>query len=779
MKRLCSILSLLLIGLTLSAQVAIGEWRDHNSFVSAHSVCAGAERVYAATRMALFYYDKGEYSTKGLTKRTGLTDVGVATMAYDEEKDCLVVAYGNSAIDIRQGGSLSHIADIRHSSISGDKKIYHVRFHGNKAYLATGFGIVVVDLSRKEIEETYYLGENGTSMVVYDVAFTDSLIVAATDGGVLFAPKESNRLRIADIWQRDTLSPLQGMSVRILDVSRGRLVAAACTDNPDSMTVFYQTTADDWSGWGSWGLSHIASLRCHNGHILLNHFDHIEIYNDDYQREADIDDIAQYGMAAWDADIDGDGTLWVGHVWAGLVQMPAGYTVGYSDYPQGPTTDDDVYSLTTTSDRLYVCPGGKLPTYENSGISGQVAIYDNDDKAWTSMSRGEVTAEFRDVLNVAVDPRDKKHVSATAWGYGVLDLQDDVLQTLYDGTNTDGALTAYTAGDFSHLRVSGLAYDSEGNLWVTNSLVDNGLAVRYRDGEWASFDISSMFSGLRDEQLEIDKIIWDSIYGYKWFAGRANRIYIHDGNGKMAYVNPNNGSKLETHSVNCLVQDRSGDIWFGTDKGIKVIYDGYRAFSNGGNGELSPVNCSNILYSEDGIYEYLMAYEGITCIAVDGANRKWVGTSNNGLYLISDNGLEELAHYTTSNSPLYSDKISTVAVHPETGIVYIGTAYGLQSYRSTATAAESQPAANIYAFPNPVRPGYDGPIAIKGFTQDALVHVTDARGHVVYSTTAQGGQAIWNGRTSTGDKVASGTYYVFASDNTGAMRSVTKILIVR
>ena len=174
-----------------------------------------------------------------------------------------------------------------------------------------------------------------------------------------------------------------------------------------------------------------------------------------------------------------------------------------------------------------------------------------------------------------------------------------------------------------------------------------------------------------------------------------------------------------------------------------------------------------------------MAYEGITCMAVDGANRKWVGTSNNGLYLLSANGLEELAHFTTANSPLYSDKIATLAVHPETGVVYIGTAYGLQSYRSTATAAESLPASNIYAFPNPVRPGYDGPIAIKGFTRDALVHVTDGRGHVVYATTAQGGQAIWNGRTSHGDRVASGTYYVFASDKAGKMRSVAKILIIR
>jgi hypothetical protein len=284
---------------------------------------------------------------------------------------------------------------------------------------------------------------------------------------------------------------------------------------------------------------------------------------------------------------------------------------------------------------------------------------------------------------------------------------------------------------------------------------------------------------LANDKKEIDKLVWDSVTDYKWFIGKANRIYVHDGVNKLAYVNPNNGSKLETHTVTCLVQDRSGDLWFGTDKGIKVIYDGYRAFANGGRGEMAPVNCSNILYNEDGINEYLMAYESITCMAVDGANRKWVGTSNNGLYLISANGLEQLHHFTTANSPLASDKIVALAVHPESGVVYVGTDMGLQSYRSTATVAYAEPMADIHAFPNPVRPGYDGPIAVKGFTRDALVHITDTRGHVVHSATAFGGQAVWDGRNQQGEPVASGTYFVFASDSSGNMRSVAKILILR
>lgn len=774
MRRFLPFLLLFAVGHVVSAQSAIGEWRDHNSFVAARHVCVAQSEVYAATRMALFRYRPEGKEVIPMTKSNGLTDVGISAMAYDQASQCLAVAYANSGVDLMQGGKVYHIADIRYSGQGGDKKIYHIRFDGDKVYLATGFGIVVVDARRHEVAETYYLGPDGESGVVYDVAFTEGHIVAGTDNGLMSAPRGSNRLHIYETWTQDTLSPLAGMSVRMLDVCNNRLVVAACTDNPDSMTTFYQQGSDNW---GTWGTGTVRSLRCCGSQIVLNRFSSIEIYNSQFSLTDVITTLPTYGVAAEDADMDSDGTLWIGHTWAGLIEVPRGYTEVSAHAPAGPFNDDYVYSLATTYNKLYLCPGGKKPTYESAGILGSLSIFEKGE--WSQISVADGIPAFQDVLYMAVDPKDSKHISATSWGYGVLDIHGNQVQTLFDQSNTQGALEPFTSGTFIHHRVSGLAYDDQGNLWVTSSLVDHGLAVRYRDGSWRSFDISPVLQGLSVDKKEIDKLVWDSITGYKWFIGKSNRLFVHDGESRQAVVNPNNGSKLETHTVTCLVQDRSGDLWFGTDKGLKVIYDGYRAFANGGNGETSPVNCSNILFNEDGINEYLMAYESITCMAVDGANRKWVGTSNNGLYLISANGLEQLHHFTTANSPLASDKIVALTVHPESGVVYVGTDMGLQSYRSTATVGYTEPLADIHAFPNPVRPGYDGPIAVKGFTRDALVHITDARGHVVFSTNAHGGQAVWNGRTNNGDRVSSGTYYVFASDASGNMRSVAKILVIR
>ena len=366
----------------------------------------------------------------------------------------------------------------------------------------------------------------------------------------------------------------------------------------------------------------------------------MEVYSENYQLVDKLDGQLSVGVAAYDADFDTDSTLWLAHIWAGMVKVQNGTHKASSFSPAGPKNNDYVYGLTTTRTRLYLCPGGKKPTYESLGMEGRLMYLLEGN--WHDVSKGAVRTHYKDVLNVAIDPTDESHVSATAWGTGVLDIQDNTLQAVYGQVNTNNVLTPYTSGSFKSMRVAGLAYDADGNLWVTNSLVDNGLVVRYKNGEWKGFNTVSMVQG-----NEIDKVIWDSVTGYKWFLGRANRIYVHDGESKMAYVDPNNGSKMETHAVNCLVQDHSGDLWIGTDKGIKVIYDGYRAFDNGGKGERAPVHCSNILYNEDGISEYLMAYEGINCIAVDGANRKRVGTANNGLYLISANGQEQLEHFTS------------------------------------------------------------------------------------------------------------------------------------
>ena len=396
---------------------------------------------------------------------------------------------------------------------------------------------------------------------------------------------------------------------------------------------------------------------------------------------------------------------------------------------------------------------------------------------WRQLDKSNGALDGRyDVVDAIVNPNDTAETLVVCWGDngGVASVRDNKVVQFYDQNTTDGALRQYVSGSYSTLLVGALTFDNDGNIWVLNSHSPYALVCRNANGVWSHRSTEALSS-----QLHVDKLIFDSVNSFFWFSGRENMLYVHDGNSRMARVNPNNGSKLATDVVNCFVQDYDGNIWIGTNKGIKVIYDASRAFAAGSNGQTSPVICSNITITNGDFYEYLMAYENVTAIAVDGANRKWVGTASGGIYLLSPNGMEQLQHFTAASSPLFSDKIISIAIQPESGEVYIGTDCGVQVYRSTATYAEATPSEHIYAFPNPVRPGYEGPVAIKGFTRNALVHITDAAGHVVFTTQALGGQAVWNTRNADGNPVATGVYYVFASDAEGGNRSVAKIMIIR
>ena len=760
-----AILFLIATPLSVGAQTAVGQWRDCLDYSMVLHVEPAGRTVYAAARGGLFCYDTASRSLARMNKTTGLSDAGIATIAYDTATRTLVVAYSNSNIDLVKGGKVYNLSDIKRSGIGGDKSIYRIRFHDRKAWLATGFGVVVVDLERREIKETCYIGTGGTYTVVSDLAFSADSLYAATSEGLKRLSVDEPHPTISDRWTAD--SRLAGITLTMLDCFAGRLLAGGFTYDPAQTTLY----ALDSNGTAVWNGGVVRSMRVGGGYVTLTHEESVVRYDSTLQR---VDSLTTYdwgALSCFDAVYTDSVTLWVGHEWGGLFRIhPSGNSYLM---PDGPFSGDNVYRLVPFNYRMMLCPGGHTTVYANAYITPNLITAEG--RRWTSLDRNNGMLDgTADLVDAVVNPYDTNETVAALWGSGVVSIRDNQVQTLYNESNTGGALTPYTVGSYSTLRTGALAFDNQGNLWTLLSNSNHALAKRASDGTW------SRFSTLQMAALpSVDKLVWDSINGYLWFCGRENMIYVHDGVSRMARVNPNSGSKLSTDDVTALVQDRSGNLWVGTNKGLKVIYNGYQAFANGGVGEVSPVACSNITITNGEFSEYLMAYESITSIAVDGANRKWVGTSSGGLYLISANGLEQLEHFTAENSPLFSNKIIALGIQPRTGEVYIGTDQGLQVYRSTATYAESLPFDDIHAFPNPVRPDYDGPIAIKGFTRDALVHITDASGHTVYSTRALGGQAVWNGRTVNGERVASGVYYVFASDSEGGNRSVTKILIVR
>ena len=767
MKRIGSLIILLstICGIVFSQNIGLGKWRSHFSYDKLYKVIPADNYIYAQGGLGLFCYDDDEKTVSKHSKIEGLNDVDIKTVAYDTETKCLAIAYKNSNIDLMINDVVYNISDIKRKEISGDKAIYNISFDNKKAYLACGFGIVVIDITRKEIFDVYYLGPNGTYIKINDIAFTSNSIVAATDDGVMHIDRQNPFPNIADNWTRDTISVLAHQQVCDLHVFNNKLLATT-HQGVDSCTIYTHEGDDHYMPWI---IGNIKSVESTNNEVIVSAYDRVMIYDRNLQLKAEVKEsnTSWFSMAAMHAALDRQNKLWIAHEWAGMVIFRDYTKKGIETLkPSGPRSDD-IYNLSPYGNGVILSPGSRRGDYF---VEANVATYQNNE--WTNLDGSQCKDTSWNILDVIIDPTNNNRMLATSWRNGVMVIENNKAIDLYNEENTSNALSAYTEGNYRSLRVGACAADEYKNVWFTNSLKENGLVVRRNDGSWQAFNTRNMVTD------EIFRILVDSIYNYKWFYGEGNRIYVHDGEDRMAYINPNNGSKLETSKVNCIVQDHTNELWIGTDKGIKVIYNTSSAFKNGGNGEMSPITCNNILYSENDIVEYLLAYESVSCIAVDGANRKWIGTASGGVFLVSENGLEQLQHFSENNSPLPSNKIVSIAISPETGEVFIGTDKGLVSYRGTATYATSQPSQEIYAFPNPVRPEYNGNIAIKGFTRNAIVHITDASGKVVYSTQAHGGQAIWNGKTNQGIRVATGVYYVFASDQNGKNTSVAKILFV-
>lgn len=766
-REIVAFVLLLAACVPLKSQIALGKWRDHLSYSRLFHVEEAGDRIYASSESALFYYDLDEQSTTRLNKTNLLSDVGISTFAFDPLSKCVVVAYKNSNIDIISDDRTFNVNDIKRSSIGGDKRINNISFNDRKVYLSCGFGIVVLDTRRIEISETFYLGSDGGMVNVNDVAFNDSLVIAATDNGLCLAPKDSRMLGIVTTWQRDNGSLIAGQRVTRLAVDgNGRLLALV--QNGDDTTLYREVSRMSFAPLSS---GSIVGFRAAGDRVVVCKENGVELYGSDgtlLQRIASVDGIDIYPH---DAILGKDGRLWVAHDWSSLLSFnPDGSSLRVIS-PGGPWSSN-AYTVNAYDSVVYLSPGGHRSTYEGTYNPAEVYVFRRGE--WQTLKDpGHYLQGKYDLLQTAVNPTDRSQMLASSWGSGILEFTGDEVSGFFNDTNSDGAIVRFRQGDYNVVLTGGIAFDKQGNAWITNSLVDAALVVRYKDGSWRNFNTMGVVNS------DIDKIIWDSISGMKLFWGRQNRVFVHDGESRLAYIDPNNGAKLQTASVNCLVQDHGGQLWMGTNKGIKVIYSLAKVFDGGGNGEASPVSCNNILFNENGITEYLMAYENVSCIAVDGANRKWVGTSTGGLYLLSANGLQQLEHFTAANSPLFSDKILSLAIMPWSGELFVVTDKGVQSYRASATYAFGSPLEDIHAFPNPVRPDYDGLIAIKGFSRNAIVHITDAAGNTVYSTSSDGGQAVWDGRNHEGKKVASGVYYVFASSTDGSVRSATKILIVR
>ncbi|HQW03664.1 MAG TPA: two-component regulator propeller domain-containing protein, partial [Saprospiraceae bacterium] len=422
---------------------------------------------------------------------------------------------------------------------------------------------------------------------------------------------------------------------------------------------------------------------------------------------------------------------------------------------------------------LYVATGGASESYGYQ--SNRDGFYTFDRVRWTTYNQFNTPEiEASGLLNFfRILPHPVEDIIYVGSYWGGLLKYDGETYTVFDDTNSSlqGAV-----GDEARERIAGLAFDEDNNLWVTNYLAGEPLSVLKADGTWKSFPLPCT-NITNTSQVVVDR------RGYKWimlYSKSASLVVFDDGgtiddesDDRCVQLSASN-TAIPSNSVNCLAVDVEGDIWVGTAEG-PVVFDGGGDIFNGHQG-------SRIKVEQDGVLNYLFGEETIYSIAIDGANRKWFGTGS-GVFVQSPAGNEEVASYTTANSPLLDNRIIDIAIDGNNGLVYVATAGGIMSLRSDAIDGGPIHSDDVYAFPNPVRPDYDGPIAIRGLARDAVVKITDVTGSILFETRSLGGQAIWDGKDLNGQQAETGVYLVFSTAGSDGYNKpdalVTKILVVK
>lgn len=745
----------------VSVGQAIGQWKTYPALQIATDNVAVNNKIYSLCNGNLFSYNTENTEIYVYDRTNSLHDIQIKFIRYSKDMQKLVAVYENGNIDIiypdDEVSNLKQIKDKNYANLT----INNVVINGKTAYLCVNFGIIELDLEKEEFNATYNLNMDVKCCIEYD-----NHIYMSTNEGSYKGDMNLNLLDKTN-WTRlnsftfDQITLFQDEFICFKNKSGlyqlDKSTLNSTVLNKGNFTYF---SNDD-------NVMIVGNASVLNVYKSLNDKQEINLENT-------ISQIHQY-----------KGVYWASQNMSGL--QP--YTLNEDELvplqspiqPNSPVRDY-FCNMHYDGDRLLIA-GGDL-NYNNVIREATIMYYEND--TWYNFIEDNVAEQlnlpyYRDINSIAQDPKDPTHHFVSAPRLGLFEYKDLKFVKRYDETNSGLRKiqgTTYAAA------CSALNYDSNGNLWMMNNEVDTLFVIMKPDSTWVRLYYPEIANS-----TACNFFITFDRNGNVWFNSQRMEqrgIFFLNYNGTLEDTSDDihllrrniinqDGVTYTPDNFYCIVEDKNGQMWIGTDAGPFVISEPDKFTDE--DFTFTQVKISR----NDGTEyaDYLLNGVSVTAIAVDGANRKWIGTSSNGVYLVSDDGQEMLQHFTTENSPLLSDEIQSLAISPKTGEVMIGTGKGLVSYMSDANTPEDElDKNNVSVYPNPVTPDFNGYIAVSGLTADAEVKITTVTGQLVYSGYSQGGLFTWNGRNKSGKRVSSGIYNVIATNAEGKKTVVTRITFI-
>ena len=753
MKKITIALCILLTSyFSTFSQNAPNAWNEYFAFNSVKKIEYCNPYIVALTVNGIFIYNEQTHEVSKITKLQKLSSVNLTTMSFNSKLKKLVIGYADGSIDVIEfpNKNITNISTITKRNIYGSKSIQNICFSNDTAFIATDFGLITFNLSTNEFIHTAILGLEGEYIGITDVdidTITNTLY-AASENGIYYISTNKN---ISDVSLWSKLSNIPHANEHINDIAYyNNALYYSAIDFTDTIYKISNSIVSPFL----YDIKNIQKINSKNNNLCITANSSIRIYKENEILQTIIDTSnTNKSLNCRDVCITKNNSIWIADGLRGIYSTSDFEGI----YPAGPLSNipsEVVYK----NDKLYVVSGNS-----NAYQNGMYNVLINN--KWY----GHMNWNVKNSISIYPVTNSDTYYYGTA-GWGLVECSDIwSYDTIYNKSNSP--IQNIYNNDTPYELITDIAMDSKKNLWVLNKNVDYPLLVKTANNVWYSFALSGLKSNLTD-RLIIDK------NGYKWIVGD-DKVAVFNDNGTIdntsddqyTYISLTDDEGNIADRTTCIAADIDGTIWIGTTQGIAIHSTPSRVFTD-------KKTISRIKIEIDGEIGYLLSSEKITAIAVDGANRKWIGTQNSGIFLVSPDGTIQLQNFTVINSPLPSNTINSIAINQKTGEIYIATEYGLVSFIGDALwGAENME--DVYVFPNPIRETYDGDIYIKGTVSNAIIKITDISGNLVYQTISNGGMGVWNGKNLEGKRVSTGVYLIYISDEEGVNTKVTKLLFIK
>jgi hypothetical protein len=725
--------------ISLAQEIPTGEWRTHFSYYPVNKLALGKKSIFCASQNALFSYQFDDNSITNYSKLDELSDTSIGAINYHLSSETLIVGYENGNIDLIKQDEIINIRTILNAEIDR-KNIHHIFTSGNYAYLSGEFGLSVLDLNKKQLFETYTnIGTNGSTIKVYSSTIANDSIYIASSLGLLVASNRNN--------------------VNRLDFANWKVLFSTTDNRLQHIAAL--------NGKVFFTIENNALYRYNQGVIqqlnLANNQSYTGLYT---QNENELYFFTENAFYT----IEEDGTI--NRVLESVVKSPR----------QAAITNEQIWIADEkrglihqqgTANPEFIFPNGVYSPiitkvfFSKNNDNGQIiALSNNNSINVFEKGNWKNYVGEENFFNAQIIPSISAINSFTI---------SNNATKVYFGSLSGGVLEWNNSNNTFQIINQGFIVDSQNEIIIRDVLIDtdnktwalqmgeSGGIFQLFNNNWQKISFDNIVSQY------LTHIIEDEI-GQKWCivdARAGGGIFVFGNSNQTKLLTDDEGKgKLPSKSVNALIMDREGSIWVGTNKGITEFFNPSDILTSRASDAVEP-RFENRKLLQD---------EVVTSIAVDGGNRKWIGT-NNGIWLFSDDGSQLIHHFTSKNSLLPSNTVLHIAIQENTGEVFIATDEGMVSYKGDATSAEATHQ-NVKVFPNPVNASFTGYITIEGLAEDALVKITDLNGRLVWTTQANGGTAIWNGRDNEGRKAKGGVYLIFSSTEDGQDAYVTKIAVL-